>query len=164
MKRLGPSIPRARTRGTSLEVRRFLFDTSVFVYALGGEHPYREPCQVIFHRLGDGLLAGEASLELIHEFTYVRRRQARGRDDAVRLARVIKRSCPMHAVSATDIERALDLWREHEGLDARDAIFAAQALNHDINVILSPDRGFDGITGLQRIDPADTDAVASLTA
>ena len=82
----------------------------------------------------------------------------------MRLARVIKRSCPMHPVTSADIERSLDLWREHEALDARDAIFAAQALNHAIDAILSPDRGFDGIPGLQRIDPADADAVASLTA
>jgi predicted nucleic acid-binding protein len=26
-------------------VRRFLYDTSIFVYALGSEHPYREPCR-----------------------------------------------------------------------------------------------------------------------
>ena len=44
----------------------------------------------------------------------------------------------------------------------RDAIFAAQALNREIDAILSPDRGFDGIDGLQRIDPADVEAVASL--
>lgn len=31
-------------------VRRFLYDTSVFVYALDGEHPYREPCRDIVHR------------------------------------------------------------------------------------------------------------------
>lgn len=46
----------------------------------------------------------------------------------------------------------------------RDAIFAAQALNRDIDAILSPDQGFDGIPGLQRIDPVDAKAVASLTA
>ena len=33
-------------------------------------------------------------------------------------------------------------------LDMRDAIFAAQALNREIDAILSPDRGFDGIRGL----------------
>jgi predicted nucleic acid-binding protein len=68
----------------------------------------------------------------------------------------------LHVVEAHDIERAMDLWSEHERLDMRDAIFAAQALNREIDAILSPDRGFDGIAGLERVDPADTNAVATL--
>jgi uncharacterized protein len=143
-------------------VRRFLFDTSVFVYALGSEHPYREPCQTVLRELRGGRLAGEASIELVHEFAYVRQRR-RARADAAHWARRVGRACPLHTVEFGDLERALDLWCEHRRLDMRDAIFAAQALNRGIDAILSPDRGFDGIPGLERIDPADTAAVASLT-
>lgn len=109
-----------------------------------------------------GRLAAEASVELVHEFAYVRRRQGVTRTGAAESARAIADACPLHPVGRTDMERALDLWSEHEPLDMRDAIFAAQALNRDIDAILSPDRGFDGIPGLQRIDPADTAAVATL--
>jgi predicted nucleic acid-binding protein len=145
-------------------VRRFLFDTSVFVYALGGEHPYRDPCRAIMRDGERGLLAAEASVELIHEFAYVRQRHSRSRSAAAADARDIAATSRLHTVQTGDIERALDLWAEHESLDMRDAIFAAQALNRGIDAILSPDRGFDGIPGLERIDPADTEAVASLTA
>lgn len=144
-------------------MRRFLFDTSVFVYALGAEHPYREPCQAVLRALRGGRLAGEASVELVHEFAYVRQRR-RGRADAAHWARRVGRACPLHAVETDDIARALDLWCDHERLDMRDAIFAAQALNREIDAILSPDLGFDGIPGLERIDPADDAAVASLVA
>jgi uncharacterized protein len=144
-------------------VRRFLFDTGVFVYALGGEHLYREPCRAILEALERKRVSGEASIELIHEFAHVRRRRMQSRADVTRQAERIRRSCPLHVVGLRDIDCALDLWREHERLDMRDAIFAAQALNRDIDAILSPDRGFDGIPGLQRIDPADAEAVASLT-
>ena len=65
-------------------------------------------------------------------------------------------------VELGDLERALDLWGEYERLDMRDAIFAAQALNRGIDAILSPDRGLDDIHGLERIDPANAKAVASL--
>jgi predicted nucleic acid-binding protein len=143
-------------------VRRFLFDTSVFVYALGGEHRYRAPCQAILRELKGGRLAGEASLELVHEFAHVRQRRGRARADAARLARVVRRSCPVHTVGLVDVERALDLWCAHEALDMRDAVFAAQALNHGIDAIMSTDRGFDGIPGLERIDPAGDLAVAGL--
>jgi uncharacterized protein len=143
-------------------VRRFLFDTGVFVYALGGEHRYREPCRAILREVQSRRLAAEASIELIHEFAYVRLRRAGGRADAVRSARAVARSLSLHTVEPSDMERALDLWSEHDRLDVRDAIFAAQALNRGIEAILSPDGDFDGIPGLQRIDPVDAEAVATL--
>ncbi len=143
-------------------MRRFLFDTGVFVYALGAEHFYREPCRAILREMRGGQLAGEASVELIHEFTYVRGRKMVARSEAAESARDIADMCRLQVVEPSDIERALDLWSDYERLDMRDAIFAAQALNRDIDAILSPDRDFDGIPGLERIDPADAEAVARL--
>ena len=143
-------------------MRRFLFDTGVFVYALGGEHRYREPCRAILREVQSRRLGAEASVELIHEFVYVRLRRAASRAEVASSARAIALSMSLHTVEPRDMERALDLWSEYERLDARDAIFAAQALNRRIDAILSPDGDFDGIPGLQRIDPADTDAVATL--
>lgn len=143
-------------------MRRFLFDTGVFVYALGGEHLYREPCRAVLREMRGGQLAGEASVELIHEFTYVRGRKMATRRDAAESARDIAGMCRLHVVEPSDIERALDLWSDYERLDMRDAIFAAQALNRDIDAILSPDRDFDGIPGLERIDPVDAEVVTRL--
>ncbi len=143
-------------------MRRFLFDTGVFIYALGREHPYREPCRAILREFGSGRIAGEASIELVHEFAYVRSRRGVARAAAAESAGDVAAMCPLHPVESSDIERALALWCEHRQLAMRDAIFAAQALNRDIDAILSPDRDFDGIPGLQRIDPADADAVAAL--
>jgi uncharacterized protein len=143
-------------------MRRVLFDTGVFVYALGGEHPYREPCRGVLRGVRERRLGAEASVELIHEFTYVRLRQVGRRVDAVRSARAIMRSVSLHVVEPNDMERALDLWHQHERLDVRDAIFAAQALNRGIDAILTPDQGFDEVSNLERIDPADAGAVATL--
>ncbi len=143
-------------------MRRFLFDTSVFIHALGGEHRYREPCRAILIEMRGGRLAGETSIELVHEFAYVRCRRGVARSDAAESARDIADMCLLHAVGRSDVERALTLWCEHERLNMRDAIFAAQALNREIDAILSPDRDFDGIAGLERIDPADAKAVATL--
>lgn len=143
-------------------MRRFLFDTGVFVYALGDEHHYREPCRAILRDVQSRRLMAEASVELIHEFTYVRLRRVGSRADVAHSARAIVRSMSLHTVEPSDMERALDLWSAHERLDVRDAIFAAQALNRGIDAILSPDGDFDGIPRLQRIDPVDIDAVATL--
>jgi uncharacterized protein len=143
-------------------VRRFLFDTGVFIYALGGEHHYREPCRTILREIGGGLLAGETSVELIHEFAYVRVRRGVARSTAAVDARDIAAMSRLHVVEPSDIEHALSLWCECERLDMRDAIFAAQAINRGIDAILSPDRDFDEVPGLERIDPTDAEAVATL--
>jgi hypothetical protein len=145
-------------------LRRFLFDTSVFIYALGREHPYREPCRGIMSMGVEGQLAGEASVEMVHEFAHVRAKRGVARPTVVNDARAIAATSRLHPVERQDVERAFELWCEHDRLDLRDAIFAAQALNRDIDAILTPDRDFDGIAGLERIDPADAEAVATLSA
>ena len=43
-------------------------------------------------------------------------------------------------------------------LQMRDAIHAATALNRGIDLILSPDTGFDDVEGLERLDPMDAEA------
>lgn len=51
----------------------------------------------------------------------------------------------------------------HDELNARDAVFAALAVNRGIDAILTTDRAFEGIDDLERIDPTDQRAVATLT-
>ncbi len=57
-----------------------LLDTSVLVYAVGGEHPLREPCRRVVNEIGAGRLAATTTVEVIQEFAHVRARR-RGRTD-----------------------------------------------------------------------------------
>jgi predicted nucleic acid-binding protein len=50
-----------------------------------------------------------------------------------------------------------------EELTVRDAVHAASALSPSIDAILSADRHFDSIPGVERIDPADDAGVRRLT-
>jgi uncharacterized protein len=143
-------------------VRRFLFDTTVFVYARGRPHAYREPCAAIIKDQIAGRLAGEAAAELIREYAHQRYRQTGDRWDAVQMARDIAAICRLHAADATDMLRALELYERHPRMHTTDAVFAAVALNRGIDAVLTSDRGFDGISGLERIDPLDVEAVAAL--
>lgn len=143
-------------------MRRFLYDTAVFVYALGGDHPLREPCREIVARAAAGELRGEASADLIQELAHQRHRRTGDRPAAAAAARDAATLCTVHEVTREDGLRGLDLFRRHEGLDARDAVFAAVALGRGIGVILTSDGAFDAIPGLERVDPADAPAVSSL--
>jgi predicted nucleic acid-binding protein len=143
---------------------RFLYDTSVFLYAIGSAHPYREPCREVLAGVEDLGIQGEASAGLVQEVVQHRFRRTRDRQRAVREARDVARLCLLHEVRADDVLRGLDLYARNERLDARDAVFAAVALNRGITAILSPDRAFDDVAGLVRVDPADREAVEALAA
>lgn len=144
-------------------LRRFLYDTSVFIYALGSEHPYREPCREIARLATAGDLQGEASVDLLQEFTHQRARRTGNRREAAKAARSVAMLAWWHPVEPNDVQRGIDLFEAHESLDAQDAVFAALAINRGIDAILATDRAFDGIDGLERIDPTDEQAVATLT-
>ena len=141
---------------------RFLYDTAVFVYAYGADHPYAMPCREIVDRAGDGDLRGEASANLVQELLHQRARRTGDRRRAAREAGAAAELCALHEVRPDDVVRALELFAGTERLDARDAVFAAVALNRGITTILSPDGAFDDVAGLVRVDPADRDAVEEL--
>lgn len=143
-------------------MRRFLYDTSIFVYALGGDHPYRDPCREIVRRATEGELQGEASADLLQEFAHQRLRRTGNRAEAAKAARNVAKLIWLHPLEPHDVQRGIDLFEAHAELDARDAVFAALAMNRGIDAILATDRAFDEIDGLERIDPTDRLRVAEL--
>ena len=143
---------------------RFLYDTAVFVYAVGAPHPYRPPCREIVDLAATRRLVGEASADLVQEFLHRRWVRTRDRAKAVRDSREVAGLCKLHPLRPDDVMLALRVYEASRGLNARDAAFAAVALNRGIEVILSPDRHFDEVPGLRRVDPADSAAVAALAA
>lgn len=143
-------------------MRRFLYDTSIFVYALGGQHPYKEPCREIVRRAAAGDLQGEASADLLQELLHQRARRTGDRLGAARTARNVATLAWWHPVEPNDVQRGIDLFEKHSELDARDAVFAALAINRGIDAILTTDQAFDEVDGLERIDPADERTVATL--
>lgn len=143
-------------------MRRFLYDTSIFVYALGRDHPYREPCREIVRLAAAGDLQGEASGDLLQELLHQRFRRTGDRAEAARAARNVAKLAWWHPLEPNDVQRALDLFEAHDDLDPRDAVFSALALNRGIDAILATDRAFDAVDDLERIDPTDERAMATL--
>ena len=143
-------------------MRRFLYDTSIFVYALGGEHRYRDPCREIVRKAAAGDLQGEASADLLQELLHQRTRRTGDRLAAAKATRNVSKLAWWHPLEPNDVQRGIDLFETHPDLEPRDAVFAALAINRGIDAILSTDRAFDDVVGLERIDPADERAVATL--
>ena len=134
---------------------RFLYDTAVFLYAAGSDHAYRSPCRQIVRLAAEGTLVGDASVEMIQEVVHVRARRTGDRRDASEAGRRVMPLCRLHPLEPADLALALRLFAASPDLQMRDAIHAATALNRDIGLIVSPERAFDAVPGLERLDPVD---------
>ena len=132
---------------------RAAVDTTVFVYAVGADSPFRDSCIELIRLSGQGKLLLEASVEALQEFLHVRARRTGDRLAAADLTRAFADTVTLHEVEAPDVRRAIDLFATVPGLGALDAIHAATCLNRGIQVLVSAGQGFDAVPGLRRIDP-----------
>ncbi|WP_168207593.1 type II toxin-antitoxin system VapC family toxin [Microlunatus elymi] len=139
--------------------RRFAVDTAVFAYALGDSHHYREPCQAVVLAAGRGEFSLHASWELIQELLFHRMRRVE-RPLAVQQARAAIDLLELYDVDRSVVNRSMELILFHQGILGRDALHAATAIEHGLAVMISPDTAFDGVPGLERVDPIDLDLAA----
>ena len=132
---------------------RFL-DTAVFMYAGGREHPLRAPCQAILERVAAGSLdattSAEAVQEILHRFVAIGRPEV----GAAMARDILDAFEPVLPVTHRVMRRMPDLLGRYPALSARDLVHVATCLEEGIEAIVSPDRGFDQVREIRRIDPA----------
>lgn len=128
-------------------------DTAIIMYAAGSEHPLRTPCQRLLERVADGSLDAVTSVEVVqeilHRFTALRRPgvgAAMARD-------ALDLFAPVLPVTHAVMRRMPELVELHGTLAARDLVHVATCLEEGIGEIVSPDRGFDSVDGIRRLDP-----------
>jgi predicted nucleic acid-binding protein len=130
-----------------------VLDTTVLLYAVGNEHPLRTPSRDVVSAIGDGRVAATTSAAVIQEFAHVRARRRGRRDAATQAAAFAELLAPLLPVTHDEVGPALELFERHPQLDAFDAFLAAAALAQDARALVSADRAFAAIAGLQHIMP-----------
>ena len=129
-------------------------DTAVVMHAAGGEHPLRDPCRRIIDGISDGSVDGVTSAEVIreilHRFFSIRRPE----DGAILAERTQDLMAPVLPITHALMRRVPELARRYPTLDARDLVHVATCIHEGITEIISPDRGFDQVAELRRLDPA----------
>ena len=130
-----------------------LLDTTVLSYAVGSEHPLRNPCRRLLRAHGSGAIQATTTVEVIQEFVHVRARR-QPRPDAVALARSYAAAFALLRTSIDDLELGLALFERCPGLGAFDAVLAAVAVNRRVEVLVSADRAFGEVPRLVWVDPA----------
>lgn len=137
-------------------------DTTVLVYAVGAEHPLREPCRDLITAVEGGEVRATTTVEVIQELAHVRARR-RGRRDGRRLAASYAALfAPLLTVDGDDLEDGLALFERSEELGAFDCVLAATTIRRGARALVSADRGFGAVRGLRHLDPADPEFSSAL--
>lgn len=129
-----------------------VLDTTILAYAVGEEHPLREPCRRLLTAHGEGRIEATTTVDVIQEFAHIRSRR-RTRSDAVALARHYMGAFSVLIATADDLDRGLSLFEEHAALGAFGAVLAAVALDRDAEALVSADRAFASVPSLPWVDP-----------
>lgn len=137
---------------------RLLFlDANVLMYALGREHPYREPCRKVLRRIEALELRAVTSVEVLQELLH--RYRSLGQHDRASYVYQFTRDLCVEILPVTgdDLDDAHQILARDPEISVRDAVHAATARNRGLTEILSTDRHLDDIEGIVRVDPASID-------
>jgi hypothetical protein len=128
-----------------------LVDSNVPMYLVGAAHPNKEAARRL---LEEAVTAGEALCtdaevlqEILHRYTAIRRPQ----DIDPAFESLLAVVDVVYPIERADVERARTLIDRTPQLSARDAIHVAVMRRHDVDQVMSFDRGFDAIAGMERI-------------
>lgn len=135
-------------------------DTAVPMYAAGGDHPMRDPCLRILRLVRQGDLDGVTSAEVVQEISH-RFLAVRRPDFARQLAiDVLDLFAPVLPITHAMMRRVPELAIRYPSLQARDLVHVATCIHEGITEIVSPDKAFDQVAEIRRIDPAEFAAKA----
>jgi predicted nucleic acid-binding protein len=130
-----------------------VLDTTVLVYATGGDHPLREPCRRLVEAVAGGVVRATTTVEVVQEFVHVRGRR-RPRAEAAELGEAFADLLdPLLSVTAGDLRTGLRLFSDTPGLGAFDAVLAAAALSAGAEALLSADAAFARVASLASAVP-----------
>lgn len=134
---------------------RVFLDANVFLYAVGGEGPHRQPCRDLLQAVGDGGLEAVTNTEVLQEILHVRARRLGIKDAvvAVRAASDLVRE--VLPVRRDDVLEACKLLERHHGLGARDALHAAVMKNGSLHLLVSVDGDFAVLKEIKCLSPTD---------
>jgi hypothetical protein len=130
-------------------------DTNVFLYAVGGDSPHRDPCRALLAAVGDGSVDGVTSTEVLQEILHVRSRRA-GLSDATGAVRTVADMvAEVLPVTRQDVLTACKSLDAHPRLAVRDALHVAVMKGAGIRVLVSVDMDFDVVKEIKRVHPKD---------
>ena len=128
-------------------------DANILMYAIGKEHPYKQPCIAVLKQIEAEAIHVVTSVEVLQEILH-RYYSLRSPEVATTAFTNMKRLCErVFPVFEADVDRAHRMLQDLPHLNVRDAIHAASALAAAESKIVSEDRVFDRVPGMTRTWP-----------
>jgi predicted nucleic acid-binding protein len=130
------------------------------MYAGGATHELRDPCRAILTAVAQGRLpavtSAEVLQEIVHRYVAIKRPEI-----AAAMARsTLDLFGTVLSVTREVVSRVPGLVERYPALGARDLVHVATCIEYGVEAIITPDRAFDVVSELQRVDPSDVAAVA----
>lgn len=126
-------------------------DSNIPMYLVGASHPNKAAAEATLEQMildGERLVTdAEALQEILHRYAAIRRPEAVRPAFQALLALVDE----VFGVHLEDVEAARDLLLASEGLSARDALHMAIMRREGVERVLTFDRGFDEVPGIERV-------------
>jgi predicted nucleic acid-binding protein len=130
-----------------------VLDTTVLVYAVGAEHPLREPSRRLVEAIGAGRVDATTTVEVIQEFVHIRSRR-QGRADAAKAGRnFAELLAPLLVMPAESVDAGLRIFERSTSLGVFDSFLAATAIASDGDALVSADRAFSSVARLTHVVP-----------
>lgn len=136
----------------------FFVDANVIAYA-ATPSPYREPCLAVLQAVARGDADGRTSTAALEEVWWIEL-SGRAGDLTGLTGDAYTILTPLLPVTDEAFKTALSL--SAPDLGPNDRLHVGTCSTHGIDVIVSADRGFDGIRALRRVDPLDGRALRRL--
>jgi predicted nucleic acid-binding protein len=132
-------------------------DTNIPIYAAGRPHSLKEPCsevlKLIAWRPHAFVTSAEVLQELLHRYLSLKLWPDPGQI-VVEQFELLMRS-RTEAVGAGDVLAAARSANGFPGLSARDLLHLAVARRVGSSSIVTADRDFEGLSGIERLDPSE---------
>lgn len=133
-------------------------DTNIPIYAAGREHPYKRPCQRVIMLAAErpqNFVTSSAVLQEIIHYYLATQRWAEGR--GIFRDFVTTMNGRIEPVHPDDAALAAQLADQGLGVNAQDLVHAAIMRRLGVGRIITADKDFDRINGIERLDPASLD-------
>lgn len=128
-------------------------DSNIFIFAATDEGELGENCRGIIELINEHRITCAASYLVVDEVIWVLKKLV-GKDDAIKITKAML-SMPIKWI---DIDRSviikmMDIYKNTK-LDPRDTIHVSSMKEAGLSIIVSEDRDFDNMGGVERIDAA----------
>ena len=131
----------------------FFVHANVLLYS-AGDSEYREPCLEVLDAIAEGA-DGRTSAAVLEEVWHIQRSKRLG-DLGDLTEQAHELFSPLLPV--TDQAFAIALGHSAQRLGTNDRVHVGTCLAHNIDTIVTADRGFDEVRGIKRVDPLDAAA------